>query len=1140
MTIHAVSSDLGDWSSILGASIFTLSLDGTNFDATRGNIYGNGRHNAIVQVVVELGDANGSALKINPPTASAVQRSILLCNYDDKNELTEFGTEDSAGWVAGKTPNCFMNPLQRSNDDPIVFNPIDYKNIIKDGIAHIYYFINYSKEDFTGEMSCNLGAKIHIQDTEGVTRGKSYLITQTSDQGDPVGLIAIPPLIFTPDDFDWKGQHIVHDGENEDFVAGQPLDGNFWREVAYTVNMKENDEYPGKERYYSKIYRCSTLNNGNYRSGGPKPTADYNFGIRRNGLYNFTGYMWPYNVYNEEDVEVINSQPKVAPPAGGANETNAQFCMYADGMKQYAVDVPYAKYQLNFSLYCTFGWTSNDAYNYWPLYVVVYDQYGNVGSLCADPTLLPDHYVEPEAEKGLDQLMYFSVLDEDKQKSAEPLEYCHHVNSLIVSCYENNADKYYIIVDENAQECTPLLGNTSDSSAIEANKLNLFRLYRNHPGRDDIAVLVENISYNIINYAYTSVVISIIGDKVDTVPLYNLDDPGWILIPIWSGNSFAFYHANTQRYLVNTSESTGEALASTTDTEKPALLEWRLVVETAAEFDGEPDKGSGYDASVYDTPNLVSGRNSWVGLTNVVMTLSKIGDNQPGLIYSNGRNQAKITVQFSPIDSQKKPLTMETCPTPEYIKSVITAIDYNSMEPLERDSEKNDWDYSFESNSFSKHTLAGESFEVDWDSVVISETDAIGVYSPTIDFYVTCNTNVSALTKFVGLKIAIFDEKWGDPIVYTCSSQPMGGTAMNFRTYVELHTKSFAGYTAEDLKITLADTNSGQLQDDWPLNANGRDPDSNMWRLWHYRLNLKDSTLRHCAVDTGMYNASFERNGGCFSKNYDGLYATEAWLWPSNLVAYDFSNIPNNDVHSFKFGNYDAVVDNDVSSGDLGFYISVYYEFAGALYENTRVQNSIDLILYDDYGNAGKFHVNPGCVPQVYDAENRNNINLLLDGSSASKNINNTQTPWYNITSMDTYKDLEKVITLNKWLNDQNVWNVRAENPDGDQSLFQLQKQDKDFFWNVHNSLYLTHRPEGSSWAMIAGYKAGSEYNFFFKPVWNKRGFLMCTQGDGDSGRAFMYSQDDADSHNDGGTCRYFPIMNGDISFVWQTITIIK
>src|SRR5690606_41749136 len=97
-----MSSDtyqLGNWATTLGATISTLTPDGSKFDEISANVFGNERHNAIIQVNLRLGDDKRKEIpKNNPISLTTVKRSNTLGNYDDTNGIIRLASRDKTGW----------------------------------------------------------------------------------------------------------------------------------------------------------------------------------------------------------------------------------------------------------------------------------------------------------------------------------------------------------------------------------------------------------------------------------------------------------------------------------------------------------------------------------------------------------------------------------------------------------------------------------------------------------------------------------------------------------------------------------------------------------------------------------------------------------------------------------------------------------------------------------------------------------------------------------------------------------------------------------------------------------------------------------------------------------------------------------
>lgn len=1147
------SNDLGGWKSTIGAAINVLSRDGTEYGSDPGQIYGNGLHQTILQLVIELGDANGAAVIDDFPTVDALQRSVQFCNYYDRHGYTEFGSGESAGWTAAKDVNCFLSPLQDSDADPIAIAPDLYKDVIDTdaGIAYLYYFVSYDGKDFTSEVSCNIGVSIQPKDEHGITHGTKYLLSDSSQEGDPAAVAALPAITFTPDDFFWTGTHIEHDGENDDFAVGAPAAGNFWRQIAYTVKLKENGEYTTQNRHGSKLFRCRLEDYGFYSSSTTDEKKKYYFGIQNNGPYSFTGYLWPYNLYEKDQATAVSGQPIVPSPAANSSPVGNKFKMGADGMAPSDhPTVAYAQYQLNLTLFCSFGWTANDAYDFNPLYVTVYDQYGNSGLVVIDPVPsedgslvgLPLEYTDPNAEGGLCQRKYFRV--ENSQAPANPDENARHVYFKLVLSEDANDPEHHLYLSENVQqEDTVVCISGSSGYPPEAQDMNLFRLYRNPRGGSG-ATTNSLLTYNIINIEYTTITLTPEDSSIGTMSVKD-GDTGWQMVLIWCDNSFALFRTGNAYMGVDYTSSFPKLCLLRYPTSKLNLV-WKIVIDT--DHTGEPDKGQGYDDGPYRVPGT-NGRNYWVTMTNVQMTLGAPGGVEVGYIFPNGRNQAKITVTITPTDADQKPLSREQMPTLDYVKSCVSAIDYYSLVSLEKDPQNPGWAYSLEENTFNHHTFSsGEEAVIDWDSLKISEPDDQPASTMTFDIYVTYSLDRGDQKKFVGLMFKIYDERWGDPIIYTCSNAPTSGGALNFNQYVEIRSNPQLIYNKDNVKCIPVNLSSANIDDTWPLNLKGMEPDSNIWRFWHYEVTLSspvNAALAYCATDYDFQKYDLE-NGVRFANRYDGLYKSEAIFWPTNIVDLKFNPIPLSDVRNFKFNGGHGININNNNSKSL--YLSVFYEF-GKRYKYTIYNTYINMKLYDQYGNVGDFHIDVGCIPSVYNKDSMGSLNLLSDGFVNSNGINKVDDPVYNILTLDETAGAFNAITISGYSASNVTWDGDVAQLDGNRSVFRL---DGDIDTNGYLTWYCfvpPYRPSNSTEyeyfnlghkfsdnynKIFAGVDLSPRFHFYFSPVWEDGAFLMCTQYDEgpdnvDSGKSFAYINNVSN-----GKCRLSPTPAlPDVGFKW-------
>src|SRR5690606_17297005 len=132
--------------------ISTLTPDGSKFDEISANVFGNERHNAIIQVKLRLGDDKGKEIpKNNPISLTAVKRSITLGNYDDTNGFIALGGGAMTGWKVHDSPSVFLCPPQQSEGPLPTISPSIYKDYVDgDNLYCIHFFVSYDESKGSG------------------------------------------------------------------------------------------------------------------------------------------------------------------------------------------------------------------------------------------------------------------------------------------------------------------------------------------------------------------------------------------------------------------------------------------------------------------------------------------------------------------------------------------------------------------------------------------------------------------------------------------------------------------------------------------------------------------------------------------------------------------------------------------------------------------------------------------------------------------------------------------------------------------------------------------------------------------------------------------------------------------------------
>ncbi|MBK3744940.1 hypothetical protein G3A39_37725 [Paraburkholderia aspalathi] len=1154
-----MTSDLGKWVHTGGVAKYFLKGPGfSDKDHLEpAQIYSNERHQAILLVELELWGEDNKKLD-EFPTADAVLRSVRLVNFNDDDGVTDFGTGESQGWTVDEELSCYANPLMATLNDPgINFSAKEYKNTVDEtsSIAYLYYYISRSSLNADNGSSCEIGVIITPMDATQIPikNGTTYTNTKKGKLSS-IGLNSIPELVFTENDITWNGAHIMHDGERDVFVAGVPEKGNFWREIAYSAALKDNSEYPSDLRYFSRIYRCGLEKDTPYKTPATGETLNYTFGVRRNGLYAFTGYFWPFNVYKEDDISKIEAKP-IGIQTNLLDENQTTYQMNSDGLGKTRPTIDYDSSKIFFSILCSFGWTSNDVYDFRPYKISLYDQYGNMGIFNVDPQLIPNKYIPPDTENGFDQLKFLSNVSSYQLPSA-PSENTLHVNFQIIAKTTDNGGDLYLEVEEVNGLCDPIVKRAGKDQQPAVSNLNAFRFYRidTDPSEDSLA---ENctLAYNIASYQYPDVTLSERDGKMATVPIHPQVDAGWTPIPIWGNNAFALWRASADAYMAVSISDNSNKLVITTDTDEMSILEWTTAVISNEAYDSASDIGNGYDTSIYSTPNQKSGRRSWAGIS--AMALSFDGSTTKAAIYANGLNQAKIFVTMTPTDGNGHGLNADNAPTAAYILNSVYIIDYFDKSEVERNSKKKGWSFSSDSNVFGKHTSPLGAISL--GSALGSSEDFYYSYDAAnnvqlnCSLYVTCDAGVADIQRTLGIKFEITDEKWGDPIVFTCSSGPTGSADVsNFSGCVVVTTKQPIQYTTNSLSITADNQSAAGQTDDWPSNDSGIETASNFWRIWNYKVNINQNlggqSIYKCVTSNLQKLVTLDDFGNIsvdpFEKDFDGLYGFVAYCWPTNMVDVNFKPIDGSDLTNFDVSFADGASQSIVTSidgDDNSIYLTIYGQFGGIL-EHRDTQKCIDFTIYDSFGNSGKFHLNTGSIPTTYNKKDFSSAKLIADNPSKFGDSEDFDLePAYLIHNFDDYININRYLTIGSY-NSGVTYDIYAEDNMGINSLYtfdevgdKVNNSIKEYYMKsvAYDTFYVGHGY--TDWLLFAGTMGTARFSFHYLPVWSKRGFLMGAGLSEDFGRAVVCLIGSEQSDQDYGKRKaYLYGVTEDPSFVWQ------
>ncbi|RAK31193.1 hypothetical protein C7374_103334 [Falsochrobactrum ovis] len=972
-----------------------------------------------------------------------------------------------------------------------------------DNLYCIHFFVSYDESKGSGPGSFEMGIEVYPKAANDMHQGNKFRLSKTSGD-DPYIIIGLKSLSMGIDDFEWEGTRINRDGQSDDYVppSSGELDVNYFREISYTVALRDENTYsPPTDRYGSRIFRCGIDDGHSYSPVPVKGSKDYSFGLRKNGFYSFRGFFWPYNVYRESEVTNVIANPLVKPPAN-PDVTNSSFRMYGNAVKSLGPTLTYDPHKLNLSLFATFGFTSD---NYEPscaLDINTYDQYGHKADLVVDPDMLPREYIEPESENGLCSYKYFSTNHQNRDDPDKDDQ--SNVFGIFVAKLPESGTYRYIATDETQERCTLILKDTPDDKLPAFDETNLFRPYRSTKTNNALAA---EINYGLVSYKYALVEWAVFGPHVVTVPTIQ-GTSGWRLAPVWINTSFIIYYGSNTKIVTSEYVGGSNVLGVVANPTGSAALEWEFVVCADNVHTGAPDKGQGPNEKAYNTPNFDTGRNYWVTINSLKMSFN--GGITAGYIYPNGLNQAEINIEFTPADANGNALAPSQFPTIPYVQSCIAATDYHTGTKFRREMDAPGWDYTFENNPFQKQTATQESIATDYDDIEVSINEDSQIIN--VKMYVTAD-QVSANVKDIGLWIGIFDEAWGDPVVYTCKSGNSGGDTSNFDTFVSINLKNAINYTDKDLMITAVNASMPNIDDNWPVSSSGAEVDDNMWRLWNYSIGLKRSIPAfYFAVDTDRYS----KDTRCFALWSCGVYTAHAYIWPTGLVDMETGEpISESSNKTFSVDSaYSVKVENSPETEPGKLFMSLYWEFGSGNYSYTK-RNYFTIVVYDIYGNSATFNPDPTLVQGVYQESQFTDAHPLNLGPATAKNYSYQNSPDFTLVSNYSKAYQNRYITCQDHNDKKMTYNVVLQHKTSESAFHLTYIPSKAYqFSMVDEGLgdyVLGARYASEKFKMFAGMAQSSRFDFYLRPLWNRMAFVITTSVPDQytDSMAFTYMEDE-------------------------------
>jgi hypothetical protein len=374
----------------------------------------------------------------------------------------------------------------------------------------------------------------------------------------------------------------------------------------------------------------------------------------------------------------------------------------------------------------------------------------------------------------------------------------------------------------------------------------------------------------------------------------------------------------------------------------------------------------------------------WSGLSGVT---AAFGGNRSHIsIYANGLHQAPLTLALALSSANNTRLTSSNEPSLQDVTGSLRLIDYVSGVGLSAD-----WNLA-EPNDFSKGSadIAAGS----WDEAVPQVLDEpaaleavpsrLEAATTSITYYLSNSSRGQTNDLSLGLTvtptgsvIVKSGEKADDgtwigqlepaPTISFFQNGQLQGTAARISTLMPLDYSRAGMLSIQGCLVS----HSGQNDDGPTTTAADIDDPGNYWRQWDYIVSVSNDVSHR--YGTGITQCRLGASQSlpadyAFAERSNILYNYKAYFWPINVCDAGGQALTSTSTFTMQSTGSRPVTIDCSGVNQSCLYFTLFCAFGNASVGSFSVY-PINVDVFDNFGNSGKFRLNAEAVPQQYDSE---------------------------------------------------------------------------------------------------------------------------------------------------------------------------
>lgn len=277
----------------------------------------------------------------------------------------------------------------------------------------------------------------------------------------------------------------------------------------------------------------------------------------------------------------------------------------------------------------------------------------------------------------------------------------------------------------------------------------------------------------------------------------------------------------------------------------------------------------------------------------------------------------------------------------------------------------------------------------------------------------------------------------------------------------------------------------------------------NFWRQWSYDVSLNSGVYGNYLFQCRIVDDRRSKGDYSFCEVNESLYSYKAYFWPNNVCDANGNSLPSDKNYTMSCGSFPEQDSGPISTTKGKIQLTLFCTF-GNFPVGAHNYGSVSVEIYDQYGNLGKFYLDPRNVPRGYDVATMGTWNFLKEGSlSLQETVSSTSTVFYigtsffqSVNSLQVGHDDEldelfelKATALNAG---DKIGFSQRNDPKKECPAFYLSKESQNYisFKDIHNPNYYDT----------------NVFTWYILPVWSDNN-LIITSSISDTGMTWYPSQ---------------------------------